>query len=978
MTESFFSRRSFLIVVVAVFALPLIWAGTRRTIQSNNNDVRDWLPEGFEETAQHAWFQRHFPLEQFVLISWRGKNAGDPGCTLDDDRLELLAQKLVPSEQPPPGVEPVVEGEVVPASELADARIESPPQADPANQKPDKPHQPRLFKSVLTGPRLIKELKDRYPDMPEEEILKRLEGSLIGKDHYRTCLVVTLTKATEGRNLRPTLWKIRQLAEECGIRATSKNPEENEIRLGGPPVDNVAIDIEGERTLYRLAGLSAFVGLGISWLCLRSVRLTAMVFWIAILAAGVGMASVYFTGGTCDAVLLSMPSLVYVLAMSGAIHIINYYHDAIRDGVDLDHAPDTAIAHGALPCTMAAVTTALGLGSLMVSHVVPISKFGFYSALGVLATLALLFLYLPALLYYYPSRKFAEQFGGHGVGAVKDSVLLRFWRKLGGFVVGHNVLVSLGLTGVMILFAVALPRTEFSVKLMKLFSPSAEIIGHYRWLEHHLGPLVPMEVVLTVDNETCHKNMLERMRLAERIEHGIENAPSLKKDVGGALSAATFAPELKPYKGRGFGSAMRARVYERELDRGLERHRKEFRDYLTIDTERLETDDPTLRQLKIPPRIAQSLKAAKIKDLHQIEEQDDLTAVSGIGLEEAARVARCIAAWRAVRNPPLEKLGLGDELAAALKAKGIRDLRTLQQRRRLDQIEGVGQAGATQVASAIKNWRTAHGQELWRISARVNALSDTDYALFINDLRRVVDPIVAKERATGFTGIEARYTGLVPLVYKTQHELMRGLINSLISAFGLIALVMVLVLRNPVAGGLAMIPNVFPVIVIFGSMAWLGIAVDIGSMMTASVAMGVAVDDTMHYLAWYRHGLDQGLGRKGAAMSAYERCATAMTQTTLIGGLGLAVFAFSTFTPTQRFGTLMLALLFAALVGDLIFLPALLTGPLGRFFDRRPKVRQVPPRGELSADEDSGQAMVVPIEAKAAPLRCRRDSKHAS
>ena len=64
---------------------------------------------------------------------------------------------------------------------------------------------------------------------------------------------------------------------------------------------------------------------------------------------------------------------------------------------------------------------------------------------------------------------------------------------------------------------------------------------------------------------------------------------------------------------------------------------------------------------------------------------------------------------------------------------------------------------------------------------------------------------------------------------------------------------------------------------------------------------------------------------------SYQRCAAAMTQTTLIGGLGLSVFAISTFTPTQRFGVLMLTLLSAALVGDLIFLPALLVSPLGRF-----------------------------------------------
>jgi hypothetical protein len=67
-------------------------------------------------------------------------------------------------------------------------------------------------------------------------------------------------------------------------------------------------------------------------------------------------------------------------------------------------------------------------------------------------------------------------------------------------------------------------------------------------------------------------------------------------------------------------------------------------------------------------------------------------------------------------------------------------------------------------------------------------------------------------------------------------------------------------------------------------------------------------------------------------MLAYDRCATAMAQTTLIGGLGLAVFATSTFTPTQQFGYLMITMLATALVGDLLLLPALLASPLGYFF----------------------------------------------
>ena len=119
-------------------------------------------------------------------------------------------------------------------------------------------------------------------------------------------------------------------------------------------------------------------------------------------------------------------------------------------------------------------------------------------------------------------------------------------------------------------------------------------------------------------------------------------------------------------------------------------------------------------------------------------------------------------------------------------------------------------------------------------------------------------------------------------------------------------------------------------------MGWIGVQVDVGTMMTASVALGVAVDDTMHYLTWFSDGIGRGMTPKEAALNAYKRCATAMTQSTLIAGLGLFSFAFSTFVPTQRFGVLMLAILATAVFGDLIFLPALLTcTPFGKFFVKR-------------------------------------------
>jgi predicted RND superfamily exporter protein len=84
------------------------------------------------------------------------------------------------------------------------------------------------------------------------------------------------------------------------------------------------------------------------------------------------------------------------------------------------------------------------------------------------------------------------------------------------------------------------------------------------------------------------------------------------------------------------------------------------------------------------------------------------------------------------------------------------------------------------------------------------------------------------------------------------------------------------------------------------------------------------------------------LTRREAIALAYQRCAGAMIQTTIICGLGLLVFSFSSFVPTSRFAWLMGAMLGTALIGDLLLLPALLASPLGRFFERKPVIEPQP------------------------------------
>jgi predicted RND superfamily exporter protein len=164
---------------------------------------------------------------------------------------------------------------------------------------------------------------------------------------------------------------------------------------------------------------------------------------------------------------------------------------------------------------------------------------------------------------------------------------------------------------------------------------------------------------------------------------------------------------------------------------------------------------------------------------------------------------------------------------------------------------------------------------------------------------------------------------------------------------------MIGLLRSVRAGLVAMLPNIFPAVVLFGTMGLSGTLCDIGSMMTAGAAMGIAVDDTIHFLTWFRRVRDTAPSRDAAIRRAHAHCAPAMVKTTLICGLGLLVFSLSSFVPTSRFAWLMAAMLGVGLVGDLIFLPALLSGPLGRYFDPRSRRRSaaaapVPAVGESS------------------------------
>ena len=207
----------------------------------------------------------------------------------------------------------------------------------------------------------------------------------------------------------------------------------------------------------------------------------------------------------------------------------------------------------------------------------------------------------------------------------------------------------------------------------------------------------------------------------------------------------------------------------------------------------------------------------------------------------------------------------------------------------------------------------ADGQRLWRISLRVACRPEESLSQVYADLGELVqdEPV--------------RLTGLAPLIEQAQAEMLSGFWKSFTSAFLVIGAVMAISLRSIRITLVAMIPNIIPMGIVFGMLGWLQLPVDIGMMMTSSIALGISIDGTFHLLVRYRDQLKTGMSNTEAVRVALVATGGPIFESIVVSSIGMLALTLSSFAPTFRFGLLMAVLLMATLAGDLLLLPALLS-----------------------------------------------------
>ena len=180
------------------------------------------------------------------------------------------------------------------------------------------------------------------------------------------------------------------------------------------------------------------------------------------------------------------------------------------------------------------------------------------------------------------------------------------------------------------------------------------------------------------------------------------------------------------------------------------------------------------------------------------------------------------------------------------------------------------------------------------------------------------------------TPYSAQVNGQTQMFAHMQSDVTDTLIESILLAIVVISLLMFFIFKNIRMIPLFLIPNILPIVLVIGVMGWLGINIDLGVAISGAIILGIAIDDTIHFLVKYKEARKKGFDFEKALAYVMQYAGLAMGLTTIVLSSAFIVFRLSQFMLNANFGLITAIALLIALLVDLLLLPALLKKIDGR------------------------------------------------
>jgi predicted RND superfamily exporter protein len=257
----------------------------------------------------------------------------------------------------------------------------------------------------------------------------------------------------------------------------------------------------------------------------------------------------------------------------------------------------------------------------------------------------------------------------------------------------------------------------------------------------------------------------------------------------------------------------------------------------------------------------------------------------------------------------------------------------------------------TTILKEINRALNENQQEFYRVPQNRELIAQ-EFLLFemsgSDDLEDVVDSLFSRTRLTlklpftdavayrsimskieqhfqqNYPDVQITMTGMVAMLFKTVLNVISSMVKSYVTALIVITILMIVLIGRLGIGLLSMVPNLFPIILTLGVVGWFNIPMTLFTMLVGSIAIGLAVDDTIHFMHNFRRYYDERGDVREAVMETLHTTGRAMLVTSCVLSLGFFIFMFANMNNLFDFGLLTGITIIVALLADYFISPALL------------------------------------------------------
>ncbi|MCH8494043.1 MAG: MMPL family transporter [Balneolales bacterium] len=258
--------------------------------------------------------------------------------------------------------------------------------------------------------------------------------------------------------------------------------------------------------------ISSVLIIALLWGLFRNIRgilIPISIVWLTILFT---VAVIVLTGGYFEILSSSIAPILLCVGVADSIHLLTKYQDSRLNGM----APGLALRETIIilggATLLTSITTAIGFATLSTSNVVPMQRFGIYTAAGVMIAFLITIFLLPTLMPYFKDPE--QRKGKH---TQVHEFLGRILERSYGFVLGNKGAIIIFTALITVIFAFGATNLKVNGKIFDDVGPDQEIMQHSRFFSERLTPQFPLEFVIDTgeQNGALHPEILHKIETLE-------------------------------------------------------------------------------------------------------------------------------------------------------------------------------------------------------------------------------------------------------------------------------------------------------------------------------------------------------------------------------------------------------------------------------------------------------------------------------